>query len=181
MPIKHIGLTPQQWMNEAKKIIRQLPVKIANTALRHFDHNFATESWEGSKWPARSPWAVRNEGRAILHDTGTLRRALTKEVKGSRIRIYVEPPADEYADIHNQGGTITIPPSIGSIKHFWKMYYAAPSGVEKSRWKAMALAMKAGKSFTVKMPKRQFIGESRQLMDKIEKKIESELKKINKL
>jgi phage gpG-like protein len=181
MPINNKGLTPHQLLIEATKMIRHLPTKLANTAFNHFARNFQTESWEGSKWPARSPWAVRNEDRAILRDSGTLFRALSKEVSGSRIRIYIAPPADEYANIHNEGGTITIKPSVGSIKHFWKMYYAAPSGVEKSRWKAMALAMQSGKTFKVKMQKRKFMGESRQLMDKLQKKIESELQRINKL
>lgn len=181
MPIKHSGLPPEKWIAEAQKMLRQLPAKVANTAHRHFARNFETESWEGQKWPPRSPWAVRNDGRQLLRDTGTLYRALSKEVSGSRIRIYIAPPADKYADIHNQGGTITIPPNKGSMAHFWRMYYAAPSGVEKSRWKAMALAMRAGKSIKVKIHKRQFIGESKQLEKKIYDLLEKEITKLNNL
>lgn len=181
MPIKHQGLTPRQFMEETKKVIRQLPLKVANTALNHFARNFQTESWEGRKWPVRSQWAVRNDGRALLRNSGTLFRALTKQVLGNRIRVFIAAPADQYADIHNEGGTITIKPNLKSIKFFWAMYYAAPSGVEKSRWKAMALKMQSGASLTIKMPQRKFIGESAQLNDKIRKKIESELQKLNSL
>lgn len=102
-------------------------------------------------------------------------------MSGPCIRIYIAPPADKYADIHNEGGSITIPPNKGSMAHFWRMYYAAPSGVEKSRWKAMALAMRAGKSIKIKIPKRQFIGESKQLERKIYMLLEKEIAKLNNL
>jgi phage gpG-like protein len=181
MPIKHEGMTPTQWMNETKKVIRQLPLKIGNLAQNHFAKNFQTESWEGRKWPARSKWAMRNEGRALLRDTGTLFRALSKYVNGFTVRIYIAAPANKYADIHNEGGTIELRPNVNSIKFFWAMHYRAGSGVEKSRWKAMALKMQSGRSIMIKVPQRKFIGESQQLNSKIEAKINSELERLNTL
>lgn len=44
------------------------------------------------------------------------------------------------------------------------------------KWKAMALTKK--KSLTVKVPQRQFIGESRELDDKAQKRIADEIMKI---
>jgi phage gpG-like protein len=179
MPLKHTGDSPQKRFLAIKKALQNLPVQIANTAFNHFDRNFATQSWEGKKWKPRSPWAVRNEGRAILHDTGDLRRALTKQVTGSRIRIFIAPPYDKYGNIHNTGGTITIPANKKSERFFWAMYAHAPSGVEKSRWKAMALKMRSGKSITLKIPKRKFIGESEKLNQKIADKIDVVYQKFN--
>lgn len=178
MPIRHSGKSPQQQIKEIKTAIKALPVKLANTALNHFLNNFNTESFEGKKWKERNAWAVRNTERKLLRDTGTLYRAMTKQVNGMSIRVFVAPPSDKYGTLHNDGGTITIKPNSKSIKFFWAKYYAATSGVEKSRWKAMALAMQSGKSMTIKMPQRKFMGNSPQLFAKLKAKIETELNKV---
>jgi phage gpG-like protein len=178
MPIKHFGKSPIERINEIKKGLSNLPTQIGNTALNHFKNNFKTESWEGRKWKARNGWAERNEGRALLMDNGFLQRDLVKHVSGRSIRVFVKAPSDKYADIHNTGGTITIPPSSKMIKFCWAKYYAAGSGVEKTRWKAMALHLQAGRSFQSKIPQRKFIGESQQLNDKIQKKVEAILSKF---
>lgn len=182
MPIKHIGKTPTQQMNEIKKIIHTLPLKVANTAYNAFLDNFKTESFFGRKWQKRSGWDTRPSNDTLLRRTPpVLYRSLMRKASGNNAIVWVDGMADEYGYIHNTGGTITIPPNPASIGHFWKMFYAAPSGVEKSRWKAMALAMKSGKSLRVKIPQRQFIGNHNKLMQLIHKKIESEISKINKL
>lgn len=182
MPIKHEGKTPIEQLNEMRKIIRTLPLKVANTAYNAFLDNFKTESFFGRKWQKRSGWDTRPSDAPLLRRTPpVLYRSIMRKANINNAIVWVDGMADDYGYIHNTGGSITIPPNSKSIGYFWKMFYAAPSGVEKSRWKAMALAMKSGKSLKVKIPQRQFMGNHPKLMQLIQQKIESEISKINKL
>jgi phage gpG-like protein len=178
MPIRHQGKSSIERIKELKAALQKLPTQVANTALNHFQDNFKSQSWEGKKWKARSGWAVRNEGRAILHDTGTLQRALTQAVSGNSIRVFVAAPAAKYADIHNEGGTITIRANEKTKKWAWAMYYQARGGAEKGFYKAIALKMQSGRSLQIKIPQRKFIGHSPKLEAKIKDKIEKIITKI---
>lgn len=178
MPIRHVGKSPIERIKEIKDVLQKLPVQTANTALNHFLDNFKTQSWEGQKWKARSGWADRNEGRAILHDTGILKGALTKTASANRAKVYVASPADKYADIHNEGGSIRLAPTSQRIKWAWAMYYNDQTATGKALYKAIALKMQSGKSLNIKIPKRQFIGHSDKLNQKLQDKIHKQLTNI---
>lgn len=64
-------------------------------------------------------------------------------VKGSRV---------PYADIHEHGGTITVPVTERMRKFFWAQWYATG----EDRWKGMALTKVA--SFTIRIPARPYLG-----------------------
>lgn len=68
----------------------------------------------------------------------------------------------EYAEIHNNGGTVKISITEKSRKYFWFMYKATGKGM----WKALALTKK--ESLLIKIPKRQFIGESSTLLNQLD-------------
>lgn len=178
MPIRHQGKSPIKRINEIRGKLATIPVIVANTALNHFQDNFKTQSWEGKKWKARSGWAVRNEGRAILHDNGNLLKALTQAVSGSSIRVFVAAPAAKYADIHNEGGTITIRANEKTKKWAWWKHSQARGEAEKGFYKAIALKMQSGRSLQIKIPQRKFIGHSPKLEAKIKDKVEKALAKI---
>lgn len=178
MPIKHYGFDPRERINRIKAELAKMPTIIANTALNHFLNNFKTESWEGRKWPKRSKMSLVPEGKGLLFGAGNLQRDLTKYVSGNAIRIFVKAPSDKYADIHNDGGTITVRPSAQLIKWCWAMYYKDTSATGKSMYKAMALKLQSGKSFTIKIPQRKYIGHSDKLNKMIIQKGEALLLKI---
>jgi phage gpG-like protein len=160
-------------MGEA--ILKDAESYAAVTGLNFFKESFekqgftdtAFESWQQRKNDLR-------QGGAILVDTGQLRDSLQILERGNnRIKFGTFSP---YAGIHNNGGLITISLTEKSRKFFWYMYYqntdktgtitSDGSATAASMWKALALTKKD--KITIKMPKRQFIGESQTLLNNLD-------------
>ena len=100
-----------------------------------------------------------------------------------------------YAPLHNWGGS-THPTVTDKMRKFaWAMFYkeagikraksgktkkkrmaAAAENPRASRWKALALTKKT--KLNIRMPQRQFIGDSRELSDKVQQKITTEIHNI---
>ena len=94
-----------------------------------------------------------------------------------------------YAEIHNDGGDISTHPSVTTKlrKYAWHMVYslAAMQGKlpkilppEADKWKALALTKKTKLSVHAHIPQRQFIGDSQELTQKLNKIINNSLKTI---
>lgn len=148
-----------------------LPVMVGNEII-----NFALDNWDKQGYMGMNfePWQERKDpqpGRAILvgKQSGRMRRSnrITRQNPGS-VTVANEAP---YAGIHNTGGIITVSVTDRSRRFFWAMYYQ--TGDE--RWKGMALTDK--KQFNIRIPKRQFIGDSPELRKRIKKLVELQLKK----
>lgn len=149
-----------------KTILRDIQVELTD----EFDRNFERQAFFSEKWQRRKSPA-RNEGRAILTDTGRLRRSIQSRVADAHIEFFSTEP---YAAIHNEGGEIVV---TDRMKRFFraKAYEAAGSfgrkkdgsrrndkrtvqlSDEAEFWKFMALK-KAGT--TIKIPRRRFLGTS---------------------
>lgn len=105
--------------------------------------------------------------------------------------------AVEYAGIHNYGGRMTTHPRVTAKmrKMAWRMYFkeagitkrmgkkarrqkAAAAPPEALKWKAMALTRKQRLDIKADMPRRQFIGPSRELREMTRKETEKEITNI---
>lgn len=110
-------------MNEnIHKIIKNILRDIAVEMKDEFDQNFERQAFFSEKWQRRkSP--IRNEGRAILTDTGQLRRSIHSRITDNSVIFYTDLP---YAAIHNDGGEIVV---TKKMKGFFraKAYEAAGS------------------------------------------------------
>ncbi|KAB8153409.1 hypothetical protein EZY14_009255 [Kordia sp. TARA_039_SRF] len=140
-----------------------------------YARNFFKESFQNQGFTDTnfSPWQPRKNdvdpGRKILVKSSVLLNSIQVfKATTSEIRIGSD---QEYADIHNNGGVVTIPITDKSRRYFWYMFKSTGNGM----WKALALTNK--KSITVKIPKRQFIGESKVMMDKIQQWVIKEIEK----
>lgn len=158
-------------------LVRETLKDIKKEALEEFDRNFEREAFFNQKWARRK--YNDDTSRGLLVQNGTLRRSIKGEVTDhDSVLIYT---TELYANIHNEGGTITVTRKMKS--HFWKMYYTVTGGkaadgfsknlqrkkngaprnnkrnraltAEAEFYRAMALK-KAGSKITI--PKRQFIG-----------------------
>lgn len=111
---------------------------------------------------AFEPWKQKSvpDGYKILLHTSFLKNSVQVFNKNEK-RIVFGSDA-EYAEIHNDGGTIQITNTPRAKRFFWFMYKATG----QIHWKYMALSKKT--HFAVKIPKRQFIGESKTLLNIIE-------------
>lgn len=146
-----------------KRLLNDLPRYVDVTAKNFFIDSFhkqgftneSFEAWENRTQPDYRP------GGAILTATGALRNSIhTIEANTKNVTIGTYA---SYAKIHNEGGTITLPVTKKMKKYFWYMYQVT----QNEKWKWMALTKK--QTLKLKFPKRQFIGESKVLMDDIEK------------
>lgn len=158
-------------------LVRETLKDIKKEALEEFDRNFEREAFFNQKWARRK--YNDDTSRGLLVQNGTLRRSIKGEVTDhDSVLIYT---TELYANIHNEGGTITVTRKMKS--HFWKMYYTVTGGkaadgfsknlqrkkngaprnnkrnraltAEAEFYRRMAMK-KAGSKITI--PKRQFIG-----------------------
>lgn len=173
-------------------IRRQLPIKIGRMAKDHYQDNFRKGGFVNrglQKWPTTrrqqsgSTSAAASYGPLLSwhnHLFGSI-----KYVPGDyRVTVSNDLP---YADIHNQGGTVS-PTVTPKMRRFaWYMYYKVSGrnskgqkGKKKSQTQAQAefwrnLALTRKQKLAVKIPKRQFIGESAELTQHINEKIKQEI------
>ncbi len=148
-----------------RNILRDIEVELKD----EFDRNFDRQSFFGEAWKRRkSP--VKNGNRAILVDSGTLRRSLRTKRTAKGVSFDYNK---DYASIHNEGGNIRVTKRMK--RFFWAKYYEASGSfgrrkdgslrrdrrtirlvTEAEFWKLMALKPEGSE---IRMPKRQFIGD----------------------
>lgn len=189
-------------MNKIEDLVQELKelVEDTNTYVRVAGVNFFVQNFnrQGFLDGSLQPWKKRafsQGGGSILINTGALKRGVKGRSEGvDRVVFYVDSSI-KYAQIHNEGGEITVTRKMQ--KYFWAMYLKS-SGQASTRkdgstsrskrnvqlsskaafFKAMALK-KVGSR--IKIPKRQFIGESATLLNDYDKWLTTEIdKRFNK-
>lgn len=164
---------PKDILAEWQREVRKIPSQVGTIAVNFFKDNIEKQGFQGDngleKWPERQADAARND-RPLLVDTGELKASIKKQVSGSQVKVRVTGGAEKYADIHNTGGVTHPKVTAKSKAFFWAMYKATG----QKRFKAMALSTQ----LTVKIPKRQYIGDSKKLNERIAKMNEKKLQKI---
>jgi len=171
---------------------RKLPVKVGRIAKDHFQENFrkggfvnnGLQQWPKSKRQLSGTSSAAAQYGPLLSGRNHLFGSMKYTPSDYRVKVANEVP---YAAIHNEGGTVN-PTVTPEMRRFaWAMFYKASgkkkgkrgsmlSNPDAERWKALALTKKS--KLTVKIPKRQFLGESAELRKSINDKIEKELSKI---
>lgn len=128
--------------------------------------NFIQDNFhkQGFTNKAFEPWVKRkgdvDPGRKILVKSAYLLNSI-RVFQANQERIVFGSDA-AYSEIHNEGGTITVRITSKARRYFWFMY--KKTGQE--RWKWMALSRKDTMRITI--PKRQFMGHSDTLMERLD-------------
>ena len=169
----------------------ELPRKAAVIAKNHFRQNFrdggftdgGLHAWKETKrQKAGSPYKPLTSERNHLMDS-------IDAVPAPGLVTVVNPVP--YARIHNKGGTVNTHPTVTDKMRgmAWAKCYSI-AGVRKGeklpkelpeearKWRALALTKKEKLNITAHIPQRRFIGESRELREKINKAIIDKLKEI---
>jgi len=189
---------------EAKKqddlMRRRMPVIAGNMAVSHFRSNFqkggfvnnGLQAWKPSKRREGKKKGAKDNYKTLLSDRDHLFSSVSYIPGDYAVLIKNDAP---YAKIHNEGGPINVithPTVTTKMRKFaWAKFYSTmglkkgdkiPKSVPEDavRWRAMALTKKDKLNVHIKgqMPKRQFIGESKELNDKINDRLDAELEKI---
>lgn len=165
----------------------RLPRKVGVLARQHFRDNFRQSGFvDGGlqRWQK----AQREQGRStsaryrtLTSSRNHLMNSIEAAIRPSEVVITNPVP---YATIHNEGGTLESAPRVTPRmkRFFWARYYAAggkKGGGEADKWKRLALTTKDTLRIKVRMPRRQFIGESRELRERIDREILSALNRLS--
>ena len=204
MYIQHFAKLIEQKRKELDKMMRRkMPVIAGRMAKDHFQENFRQGGFVNG---GLNPWpqAKRlSSGRTdAASNYGTLlsgRNHLFSSIKyiPSDYRVKVSNEL-VYAPIHNWGGTVSVTVTDRMRRFAWAKFYKASGhrrkantgqkkGTKRRRkqtkdnpqasfWKGLALTKK--KKLNIHIPQRQFLGESKELTDKINERIEKEIRTI---
>lgn len=178
-----------------REVQDRLPRKVGVIAVGHFKQNFRDSGfrdggltpWQKSQRELRGGKSAQARYKTLTSGRNHLMSSI--EFSASPSEVVISNPVP-YAAIHNEGGTIKASPRITPQmrKFAWRQVYeiAGASGAknpselprEAQMWRGLALTKKTHLNLKIKMPKRQFIGESRELTEKVEKEILTTLNKI---
>jgi len=162
-------------------LAKDFPRLVANDALQTFDDSWDKQGftdekgtfkkWEDRKDPIDPEEKKPNRGILIGKGSGILRRSL--EVKSATAKRIVIGTPIKYAQIHNEGGTIVQTPTFKQRMFFSHKGDASKTTKAANTWAKMSLA----KKLTIPIPKRQFMGNSKPLIDKIRTRLENKMNK----
>lgn len=156
-----------------QKLKQQLPAQIQNEGQRFFVKSFDGQQWDGKAWQPRKD---KKNVRKLLVRKGALRRAVAgskREATFSRIRFSVFVQSKKgynYAEIHNEGGTIEKEARKGVIN--FRIYKNGKSRFAKKA-KANFQQDAVFKEHKIIIPRRKFLGESKHLDLILRKKIDT--------
>ncbi len=162
MPNKNTDLPTPDFRKIAEEVMKDLPKKAGEKALRFFLASFIKQGFTDTSF---IPWVKRKDDltHKLLNQSYAL-KASGKIDKADLTEVNISfGEGLNYAAIHNEGGTITVKVSAKMKRFFWYMY----KKTEDEKWKWMALTK--NETLTIKIPKRQYIGESETLMNNLDK------------
>lgn len=178
-PDEFIKLVSEK-QSELKNLVnRILPIKGGAIAVDHFKDNFrkggfvngGLKKWKESKRINESGKSAASKYKTLLSSRNRLYNSITNQPRLGESYIYTDV---EYASIHNEGGFINRP-ARSQVLHFNRKGRFSKNN---SRAK-YAQKVNIGPT-RINMPKRQFIGQSKELDTKIENLINNEIKTILK-
>ena len=162
MPNKNTDLPTPDFRKIAEEVMKDLPKKVGEKALQFFLASFIKQGYTDTSF---IPWVKRKDDltHKLLNQSYAL-KASGKIDKADLTEVNISfGEGLNYAAIHNEGGTITVKVSAKMKRFFWYMY----KKTEDEKWKWMALTK--NETLTIKIPKRQYIGESETLMNNLDK------------
>ena len=169
----------------------EIPRKAAVVAKNHFMHNFDESGFVDDglhAWKKTRRQEAGSPYKPLTSERNHLMNSVDAVPAPGQVTVVNPVP---YARIHNEGGTIHSQPTVTPEmrKMAWAKAYSI-AGVSKGgklpkdlpeearKWRALALTKKEKLNIKIKMPRRQFIGDSKELRVKINQIIINKLNEI---
>lgn len=173
-----------QFEKHFKNVLLYAPGMLGNDAVNFFLDSFKRQGWLGNSiepWRQRSTKAKRNKGRAILIDTGRLRRSIRiTGISAGVVTIGTDVP---YAKAHNEGFRGIVNVKAHTRNRFTKETVGSGRFTKKGNERMKTVQRLSG-SGTVKahtrkvnIVRRQFMGDSPYLIKILERRLTAELMK----
>lgn len=167
-----------------RRVLQYAPGMLGNVAVNFFLDRFRYQDWMGAStepWRQRRAKNGRNKGRAILVQSGRLRRSIRiTRISGLTVTIGSDVP---YARAHNEGfrGTVSVKAHRRNKYGKEKVGSGKFTKAGKERMKTVQRKIGDGmvKAHTrrVNLPRRQFMGASPVLDKMLSRKLQAELMK----
>lgn len=165
-------------LDRVSKTLKYLPEKMAITAVNFSKERFVQKNWVDTK---REPWEPRKRKArgTLMIQTGRLKRSIRKlYATHELIMLGTDVP---YAQIHNDGGTITETVNVKAHKRkitIAKSYNLRTRNASRNRVSTgQTTDVKAHqRQINLTIPARPFLGQSAVLMRRLERLIVKELK-----
>ena len=181
---QYFKLLETQKKTVEKLVQDQLPIKVGRIAQDHFQENFRQQGfvdggltpWPKTKRQLSGNRSAASQYGALLSSRNHLFKSIRYVPQQGKVTVSTNL---KYAPIHNWGGEITRSVTRATRGHAWKKYYKKKDKAnheQAAKWKALALTKK--EKLRIRIPQRQFLGESRELTEKINGLIEKELDKL---
>jgi len=160
-----ISVSIKEMESKLRRVMPTLPILAGNEVVNFAKDRFRFSNWRGNSikpWKKRASKHKKDKGRAILVQSGRLKRSIRVTQRSSTmVAVGSDVP---YAKIHNEGGTIH---QAARSDTFKRNRYQ--KGTNKGLFKR---GTTAGQGFTFKkrtinMPQRQILGSSPWLTKKI--------------
>lgn len=164
-----------------KDLINNASRYAGSESVKFFKESFVKEGFTDTSLTAWKKTSNPMAGKRTMYNSGTLMQSIRKTQETTH-RIVVESNTG-YSELHNNGGTITVTAQMK--KFFWAKYYEFAGKLKKTSkgkvsgsqsnqninakamfFKRMAM-MKVGSK--IKIPKRQFMGNSHTMMTQFDK------------
>lgn len=144
-----------------ERLYPTLPGKAATIAINFTKERFREGGWRDSsleKWDERKRQdnGARNN-RGVLMDTGALKRSIRKGiVTPTRAKVLAGGYGIGYAQIHNEGGTVS---GTAKVRTHQRRAFARTRAGRQEQVRAHRVSAYT-RRFSYTMPKRQFLGDS---------------------
>lgn len=169
----------------------EIPRKAAIIAKNHFRQNFRDSGFTDDglhAWKKTRRQEAGSPYKPLTSERNHLMNSVDAVSAPGQVTVVNPVP---YARIHNEGGTIHTNPTVTPKmrKMAWAKAYSI-AGVSKGdklpkdlpeearKWRALALTRKEKLNIKIKMPRRQFIGDSKELRIKINQIVINKLNEI---
>ena len=164
------------------RLMQDLPAKLGTIMVNFSKSRFREQNWvDGitSPWAKRKNNAKRNRGRAILIDTGRLRRSIRIiSITPYRVTIGTDVP---YAEAHNEGvdKMVTVNAFTRNKTTKQKLFSIK---TKKGRMAKVTIGSSSVKTHQrhMKLPRRRFLGTSENLTAQLTRHVAAEINKIFK-
>jgi len=162
------------------RMMEDLPAKVGTIMVNFSKQRFRDQNWldaAPSPWAKRKAGAKRNKGRALLVDSGRLRRSIRLiNVTRNRVTIGTDVP---YAEAHNEGvdKQVTVNAFSRRKTERQKIYSVK---TRKGRFSRVEVGSGNVKTHTrhMMLPRRRFLGPSAELTNQLTRFIQTEINKV---
>jgi phage gpG-like protein len=177
---KKLGVTEDALKNVERSILDNAETIVMRYSMKAFKE----AKWDGQQWEKRKKVSSRHDRknrdkpRALLVKAGHLRRSVEVRQQGMQIVVSSDMP---YSQIHNEGGTINHP---GGTPYIFDKETGKPKFISRKRADRMesrkrkVVVVPVTKPHKITIPKRQFMGSSKELEKDIEEMIYKKFKTI---